>query len=99
AWLVWGWIESTRLERDLDELETRKERLDVADFETKPTTPGQKEASHLYAEAGRLVGERAIASADAARVSRLIEASCATRADSAARASTLRDLQAFEEPY
>lgn len=100
AWLVWGWIESTRLDRVLDELETRKERLDVADFEAKPTTPAQKEASHLYAEAGRLVGDRAIATVGAARVSQLIAEVCSSPpADGPERASAVQGLQAFEEPY
>lgn len=98
-WLVWGWIESTRLDRTLDALEARQERLDVADFEGKPTTPAQKEASHLYAEAGKLVGERGVATGDAARVSSLIAQVCTAAADSTARASTLQSLQAFEEPY
>jgi hypothetical protein len=100
AWLVWGWIESTRLDRVLDALEARKERLDVADFETKPTTAAQKEASHLYAEAGKLVGEHGVAWADATRVSGLIEEACSTPvADGPGRASAVQGLQVFEEPY
>jgi hypothetical protein len=97
-WLVWGWIESTRLDRTLDTLEVRQERLDVADFEGKPTTPAQKEASHLYAEAGKLVGERGVGT-DAARVSRLIVELCTAPASAPQHTSALQALQAFEAPY
>ena len=96
-WLVWGWIESSRLDRTLDALEGRKEPLDVAAFERKPTTPAQEEASHLYAEAGKLVADRSVATADASRVSRLIESLCATPAGAPARASALQESAGFRE--
>lgn len=99
AWFVWGWIESVRLDRTLDALETREKRLDAADYEGKPTTPAQKEASHLYAEAGKLVGEHAIPSADAARVSRSIEELCTAPAGAPERTTAVQALQAFEVPY
>ena len=99
AWVVWAWIESARLDRALDTLEARKEPLDVAQFYPKPTTPAQKEASHLYAEAGQLVGDRAIATANAARLSGLIEELCTAPAGARERTSALQDLQAFEAPY
>src|SRR5262245_23700894 len=98
GWLVWGWIESTRLDRTLDALEARKEALAIAEFEGKPTTPAEKEASHLYAEAGKLVGERGVGS-DAARVSRLIGELCTPSDDLSQHKSALQALQAFEEPY
>ncbi len=85
AWVMWGWIESARLDRALDALEARKEPLDVAQFYPKPTTPEQKEASHLYAEAGKLVGDRPVAALDAARVSRLIEELCTAPAGAPGR--------------
>lgn len=99
AWVVWGWIESARLDRALDALEARKEPLDVAQFYPKPTTPAQNEASHLYTEAGKLVGDRAIAPQQAARVSQLIEELCTSDVGTAMRTSSTQQLQAFEEPY
>src|SRR4029453_12706389 len=99
AWVVWSWIESARLDRALDALEARSEPLDVAQFDAKPTTPAQKEASHLYAEAGKLVGDRAIATADAARISRAIEELCTAPAGAPGREAALQDLPAFEAPY
>ena len=46
TWLVWGWIESVRLDRTLEALEARHEPLDLGEFAVKPTTDAQKEASH-----------------------------------------------------
>ena len=99
AWVVWAWIETARLDRALDALEARKEPLDVAQFYPKPTTPPQKEASHLYAEAGKLVGDRTIAPQRAARVSQLIEELCTSDRGTPVRTSSTQQLQAFEEPY
>jgi hypothetical protein len=99
VWLVWGWIESARLDRALDALEARNEPLDIAAFETKPTTADQMEASHLYAEAGKLVGDRAIASAEGSRISLLIDESCTTPAGTPAQARSTEALRAFEEPF
>src|SRR5689334_14005631 len=60
VWITWGWIEARRLDRTLDALEARHEPLDIDDFDVKPTTAEQREASHLYAQAGKLVDDRAI---------------------------------------
>src|SRR6476619_6778896 len=99
TWLVWGWIESARLDRTLDALEARTEPLDVAEFNAKPTTPAQTEASHLYAEAAKLVTDRAIATQAAARVSQLIQELCTTPPDTPANTNISQQLQVFEEPY
>src|SRR4051812_34697673 len=57
VWLVWGWIEAARLNRVLDALEARHEPLDIDEFNVKPTTPEQREASHLYAHARKLAAD------------------------------------------
>jgi hypothetical protein len=53
----------------------------------------------LYAEAGKLVGDRGVATTDAARVSRSIGQLCTAPAGSPERATALEDLQAFEASY
>src|SRR5580765_2612191 len=81
TWLVWGWIESVRLDRTLDALEARHEPLDLAEFDVRPTTDAQKEASHLYAAAAKLIGESAIPTAEAARISEIIGELCTAPSD------------------
>src|SRR6185436_18646621 len=73
VWLVWGWIEAARLDRTLDALEARNEPLDITGFDGKPATPEQREASHLYAQAGKLVDDRPITAEKAATLSKTIE--------------------------
>ena len=99
VWAVWGWVESGRLDRALDALEARNEPLDVAGFDTKPTTGDQREASHLYREAVNLVGDRSFATAEGARVSLLIDELCTTPAGAPAQGSSSQALKAFEDPY
>lgn len=99
VWLVWGWVESVRLDRALDALEARNEPLDVAAFDKKPTTADQIQASHLYREAVTLVGDRSLATAEGARVSLLIDELCTTPAGAPAQASSTQALKAFEEPF
>ena len=96
-WLVWGWIEAARLDRALDALEARHERLDLAAFETTPTTAEQREASHLYARATKLVAGLPIASQDSAALGAAIEQLCDS--DTGSREVSERTLQAFEERY
>jgi len=98
AWVIWGWIEASRLDRVLDALEARHEPLDLAEFAAKPTTAAEKEASHLYTEAGRLIGERAIPTGEAARISAIIGELCSSP-DTASRAAHVQELRAFEDPY
>src|SRR4051794_5459566 len=97
-WFVWGWIEATRLDRALDALEARHEPLDLADFTVKPTTAEQREASHLYAQAGKLVDNRGIMSQQAAQLSAAIETACGSAADSDRRAQ-VRVLLDFDQSF
>src|SRR4051794_14520788 len=98
-WLVWGWIESARLDRALDALEARHEPLDVAQFDLKPTTPEQREASHLYAQAGKLVDDQPITMQHAAALSKSIETVCSPDVESSVRIGQSRMLLEFEESY
>ena len=99
TWLVWGWIESVRLDRTLEALEARHEPLDLGEFAVKATTDAQKEASHLYAAAGKLIGERAIPTAEAARISLIIAELCTAPSDLPSRTTQIQALRTFEEPY
>src|SRR5690349_7249975 len=73
GWLVWGWVEDARLDRTLDALETRHEPLDIAAFDPKPTTAEQRQASHVYAQAGKLTDNSPITMEQAAALSKTIE--------------------------
>src|SRR3954469_18539860 len=75
-WLVWGWIESARLDRALDSLEARHEPLDIEAFNVKPATAEQREASHVYARAAKLVDNRPITMQHAAALAKTIETVC-----------------------
>ncbi len=97
-WMVWGWVEASRLDRALDALEARHEPLDLADFTVKPTTAEQREASHLYGQAGKLVDNRGITSPQAAQLSAAIETACGSAADSERRAQ-VRVLLDFEQSF
>lgn len=99
AFIGWSRIEAARLDRALDSLEARREPLDVAEFETKPTTDAQREASHLYARAGRLAGDRPLTAAQLADAGRIIDRICAPEADVAALSDDVRALRTLEEPY
>src|SRR5258706_12692560 len=61
GWFAWSRIETARLEHALDALEARSEPLDIAEFETKPKTAEEREASHVYGQAAKLVGDDASA--------------------------------------
>jgi hypothetical protein len=97
-WVVWGWIEATRLDRALDALEARHEPLDVAELELKPTTPEQRQASHFYGQAGKLVDTRAIATHEAAQLATAIETACSRGFDSEHNAQ-IRALVQFEQSF
>src|SRR4051812_11237531 len=97
-WMLWGWIEATRLDRALDALEARHEPLNIADFTVKPTTAEQREASHLYAQAGKLVDTQGITSPQAVQLSAAIETACGSAADSERRAQ-VRVLLDFEQSF
>src|SRR3954463_13229318 len=91
-WMVWGWIEASRLDRALDALEARHEPLDIAEFTVKPTTAEQREASHLYAQAGKLVDNRSISMQHAAALSKTIETVCSPEVESSVRIAQARVL-------
>src|SRR5262245_5416429 len=76
VWLVWGWIEAARLDRALDALEARHEPLDIDDFDVKPTTPEQREASHLYAQARTLAADLPITGEQVVYLGKVIEELC-----------------------
>jgi hypothetical protein len=94
VWLVWGGIEAARLDRALDLLEVRREPLDIADFTVKPTTPEQREASHWYAQARKLIANLPITSEQSAVLAKTIEEFCSDNP-----AGHARTLRAFEERY
>jgi hypothetical protein len=99
GWMVWSWAEANRLERALDALEARHEPLDPAEFNVKPATSDQREASHLYAQARKLVGNMPIVTDQAAALAKTIEQACASDADSAGQPARIHILRAFEERY
>jgi hypothetical protein len=99
TWLIWGRIEASRLDRVLDALEARHEPLDLKEFGVKPTTAAEKEAAHLYAEAGKLIGDRAIPTAEAARLSGIIGELCTPSSEGPSQATQVQALQTFEEAY
>ena len=76
AFLAWSRIEASRLDSAFDALEARDELLDVADFDQKPATDEQREASHLYAQAMRLVVNEPLATPQAMAAATAIEALC-----------------------
>lgn len=97
AWIVWDRIEAARLDRALDGLEARREPLDIADFDVKPATSEQREASGLYAQAMKLVGDIPPARLTPARDT--IEALCATAEGPRDRSEQVAALRAIEAPY
>ena len=94
-WLVWGWTEAARLDRALDALEARNEPLDVDEFAIKPTTPEQREASHLYAQARKLAAALPITSQQTETLGKTIEQLCSDGGGTG-KADTLR---LFEQRY
>lgn len=51
AYLVWGWIESTWLSRDIVRIRQRGEPVDVDAWRESPRTDEQRRAAELYAAA------------------------------------------------
>jgi hypothetical protein len=99
AWFAWGRVEAARLDRALDALEARHEPLDVAAFDRKPTTPAQREASHLYAQAGKLADHAPITMQQAAALSTTIETVCLPSVAASERNQQIRVLLDFERRY
>lgn len=96
AFSAWSSIEAARLDRVFDALETRNEPLDIADFSPKAATTEQRQASHYYAQAGRLVGDLMPQSLTA--TGRAIGELCAS-ADPVIRKERAASLKAFEDRY
>jgi hypothetical protein len=97
GWFVWSRIEAARLDVALDALEARKEPLDIAEFDVKPTTNEQREASHLYGQAAKLVGNDI--RAHLTGIAKTIEDLCAGPAAAQSRTEQVAALQAFEDLY
>ena len=96
AFLAWSRIEASRLDSAFDALEARDESLDIHDFDRKPATDEQREASHLYAQAMRLVVNEPLARPQT--MATAIEKLCAgPEAPSASAQAAV--LEAFEAPH
>ena len=96
ACAVWTHIEAARVDRAFDALEARNEPLDPAEVDLKPATSEQREASHLYAEAAKLIGDGT--TTQAATVGKTIEELCAFP-PAARRRPEIAVLAAFEDRY
>ena len=95
AFVTWSRIEASRLDRAFDALEARDEPLDIAEFDLKPATGEQREASHLYAQAMKSVGTQQPAFQAAATA---VEKLCSAPQDPSASAQ-VAVLEAFEAPH
>lgn len=97
VWFVWGRIEAARLDRALDALGASGAPLDIEEFALKPATPEQHEASHLYGQAARLVGDGVRVRLDG--VAKAIQELCEFPRSGVSRREPVATLQAFEDPY
>jgi hypothetical protein len=97
AFVIWSQVEASRLNHALDALEARLEPLDVNSLDQRPSTAEQREASHLYARAGKLVGDLSGRRMAAARTT--IEELCALPPGDAGRAQRAAALREIEAPY
>ena len=98
AFMAWSRIESARLDRALDALEAREERLDIAEFEPKPATGEQREASHAYAQAMKALGDQPMTSSQTVAATKAIEQLCTSPGDSS-RSEQVRVLRALEDSF
>ena len=96
AFLIWSHIEASRLDSAFDALEARDESLDIHDFERKPATGEQREASHLYAQAMRLAANEPLARPQT--MAPAIERLCAAPEAPSASAQVAA-LEAFAAPH
>lgn len=97
AFWTWSAIEAARLDRALDALEAGDEPLDVAAFEPQAVTPDQKQASHYYAQAQKLVEDVSLP-ALAPTTGRTIERLCNEPA-AENRAGDVAELKSVESRY
>ena len=96
AFWAWSAIESARLDRTLDALESRHEALDVAGFDPKPTTDEQRQASHYYKQASMLMAD--LRPRWLTETARLIEDFCGT-SDPVTRTGRQASLRSLEDRY
>ena len=97
ACVAWSRIEAARLDRVLDALEASGVPIDMTEFEVKPATNEQREASHLYAQAAKLVGDDI--RPRLAGVGKAIEELCAFPRATSSRSGQIATLQSFEDRY
>jgi hypothetical protein len=97
VFLIWSQVEAARLDRALDALEARQEPLDVDKLDPRPTTDEQRQASHLYARAGKLVGD--VPGARLTPSGKTIEELCALPPEDPGRAERVAALRQVEAPY
>jgi hypothetical protein len=97
AFILWGRIEAARLSRALDAVEARGELLDSNRLEPVPATEDQRQASHDYAEAGRLAAGAGGGQFNA--IGKTIEEVCDLPAGDPGRVERLAALRRVEDPY
>jgi hypothetical protein len=97
GFMIWSEVEASRLIRALDALEARQEPLDVDKLDPRPATDEQRQASHLYAQAGKLVGE--MAGARLVPVGKTVEELCELPPGDPGRAERIAALRKVEAPY
>ena len=97
AFLIWSQVEAARLNRVLDALEASREPLDVDKLDPRPSTDEQRQTSHLYAQAGKLVGETA--GGRLTPSARTIEELCALPSGAPGRAERIAALRQIEATY
>ena len=97
AFLIWNQVEAARLNRVLDTLEASHEPLDVDKLDPRPSTDEQRQASHLYAQAGKLVGETT--RSPLAPSGKTIEELCALPPGAPGRAERIAALRQIEATY
>jgi hypothetical protein len=97
AFMIWSEVEASRLNRALDVLEARHEPLDVDKLDPRPATDEQRQASHLYAQAGKLAGEAA--GTRLAPSGKTIEELCALPPGDPGRAERVAALRKVEAAY
>jgi hypothetical protein len=99
AFIGWSRIEAARLDRALDAIEARHEPLDIAEFELKPATSEQREASHAYAQAMKVIGDQPMTTSQTVTATNAIEQLCTSPADSSSQSEQVRILRSFEDPF
>ena len=97
AFMIWSRVEAARLNRVLDALEARREPLDIDALDPRPATDEQRQASHLYAQAGKLAADAFGKQMTSAGVT--IDELCALPPGDAGRAERVSVLRQLEDSY